>query len=349
MIRLAIIGAGSMAGEHAKHFSRIEGVEVVAVCDMELAKARDFAGRFGIADAYDDLEAMLAREDIQAVSNVTPDGVHKRTSLAAITAGKHILCEKPLATNADDAHEMAQAAQAAKVINMVNFSYRDAPAIQHARALITAGAIGQVRHVDASYRQSWLVSNEWGRWDQESQWLWRLSEAHGSKGVLGDVGVHIVDFASFPVGDITRVNCELTCFEKAPDNRIGDYLLDANDTALMRVTFANGAKGTIQATRWATGHHNSLTLSVHGDKGATRVDLDASKDDVQVCLDDDVHPARWNTVKAPPTPSIYQRFVESIRSGQNDQPDFARGAAIQTVLDACVISSQEDRSLEIAV
>ena len=119
MIRLAIIGAGSMAGEHAKHFSRIEGVEVVAVCDMELAKARDFAGRFGIADAYDDLEAMLAREDIQAVSNVTPDGVHKRTSLAAITAGKHILCEKPLATNADDAHEMAQAAQAAKVINMV--------------------------------------------------------------------------------------------------------------------------------------------------------------------------------------------------------------------------------------
>ncbi|WP_263970245.1 Gfo/Idh/MocA family protein, partial [Scrofimicrobium canadense] len=91
---------------------------------------------------------------------------------------------------------------------------------------------------------------------------------------------------------------------------IGDYLLDANDTALMRVRFANGAMGTIQATRWATGHHNSLTLSVHGDKGAIRVDLDASKDEVQVCLNDDVHPARWSTVKAPPTPSIYQRFIE---------------------------------------
>ena len=103
MIRLAIIGAGSMAGEHAKHFSRIEGVEVVAVCDMELAKARDFAGRFGIADVYDDLETMLARHDILAVGNVTLDGVHKLTSLAVIAAGKHILCEKPLATNANDA------------------------------------------------------------------------------------------------------------------------------------------------------------------------------------------------------------------------------------------------------
>ena len=348
MIRIAIIGAGSMAGEHAKHYGRIEGVEVVAVCDRDYPKAQAFAERHGIADVYQDLDAMLARDDIHAVSNVTPDGVHKVTSLAAIAAGKHILCEKPLATNAEDAHEMAAAAQAANVINMVNLSYRDAPAIQHARALVTGGAIGTVRHVDASYRQSWLVSNAWGRWDPESQWLWRLSEAHGSKGVLGDVGVHIVDFASFPVGDITRVNCELTCFDKAPDNRIGDYVLDANDTALMRVRFANGAMGTIQATRWATGHHNSLTLSVHGDKGAIRVDLDASKDEVQVCLNDDVHPARWSTVKAPPTPSIYQRFIESIRTGENDQPDFARGAAIQTVLDACFVSSLEDRSMAIA-
>jgi predicted dehydrogenase len=120
MIRLAIIGAGSMAGEHAKHFGRLEGIEVVAVCDPDHGKAQAFAEHYGIADVYQDLEAMLARDDIHAVSNVTPDGVHKATSLAAIAAGKHILCEKPLATNAQDAHEMADAAQAANVINMVN-------------------------------------------------------------------------------------------------------------------------------------------------------------------------------------------------------------------------------------
>ncbi|MDN3556492.1 Gfo/Idh/MocA family protein [Halomonas maura] len=347
-MRLAIIGAGSMAGEHARHFRSLDGVEVVAVCDMDGDRARAFAERHGIPDAHADLGAMLARDDIQAVSNATPDGVHKATSLAAIAAGKHILCEKPLATNEADAREMAAAAQEAGVINMINLSYRDAPAIQHARELVASGALGRVMHVDASYRQSWLVSHAWGRWDQDSQWLWRLSEGHGSKGVLGDVGVHILDFASFPVGDISAVNCRLKCFDKAPGNRIDDYVLDANDTALMQVEFAGGALGTLQATRWATGHHNALTLSVHGDRGALRVDLDAAKDKLQVCLGEDVHPARWTTLESPATPSIYRRFVDSIASGVNDQPDFARGAALQKVLDACFLSHAEDRSQALA-
>ncbi|GGX92347.1 oxidoreductase [Litchfieldella qijiaojingensis] len=345
MIRLAIIGAGSMAGEHAKHFGALEGVEVVAVCDLDADKARGFADRHGIAAVYTDLEAMLARDDIQAVSNVTPDGVHKAISLAAIAAGKHILCEKPLATNAADAEEMAEAARRAGVINMINLSYRDAPAIQHARDLIASGAIGRVMHVDASYLQSWLVSHAWGRWDSDSQWLWRLSEAHGSKGVLGDVGVHILDFASFPVGDITRVNCQLKCFDKAPGNRIGDYILDANDSALMRVEFAGGALGTIQATRWATGHLNSLKLSVYGDKGAVSVVLDDAKDRVLTCFGDDIHPANWTSVECSQTPSIYQRFIAGIVSGHNDQPDFARGAALQRVLDACFLADSQDRSV----
>ncbi|WP_249260676.1 Gfo/Idh/MocA family protein [Halomonas caseinilytica] len=334
-MRLAIIGAGGMAGQHAQRFQEIADVEVVAVCDLDGDKAHTFAAEHGISAVYTDLEAMLARDDIDAVSNVTPDGVHKATTLAAIAAGKHVLCEKPLATNATDADEMAAAAREAGVINMVNLSYRDAPAIQLARELVAEGRLGRVMHVDASYRQSWLVSDAWGRWDQDSQWLWRLSEAHGSKGVLGDVGVHILDFASFPVGDIAAVTCRLKCFDKAPDNRIGEYSLDANDSALMQVEFAGGALGTIQATRWATGHHNSLTLSVHGDRGALRVDLDAARDRVQVCLGEDVHPARWVDITAPPTPSIYHRFVDSIESGVNDQPDFARGAALQRVLDAC--------------
>lgn len=347
MIRLAIIGAGKMASGHARHFQALDDVEVVAVCDVDGDRARAFAECHGIASAYGDLSAMLAREDIQAVSNATPDGEHKATTLAAIAAGKHVLCEKPLATNEADAREMEVAARRAGVINMVNLSYRDAPAIQHARTLIAAGAIGRVLHVDASYRQSWLVSHAWGRWDQDSKWLWRLSQKHGSKGVLGDVGVHIVDFASFPVGDIVSVNCQLKCFDKAPDNRIGDYDLDVNDTALMRVEFEGGALGTLQATRWATGHHNSLCLSVHGDRGALRVELDEARDRVRVCLGDDVHPARWVSVEAPDTPSIYRRFIDGIRTGRNDQPDFARGVALQRVLDACFVSDAQDRSLRL--
>ncbi|MDX5432101.1 MAG: Gfo/Idh/MocA family oxidoreductase [Halomonas sp.] len=348
MIRLAIIGAGSMAGEHATQFQALEGVELVAVCDVDGGRAQAFAARHAIPAAYTDLETMLAREEIDAVSNVTPDAAHKATSLAAIAAGKHILCEKPLATSAADAEAMAAAAREAGVINMVNLSYRNAPAIHQARELIASGALGRIRHVDASYRQSWLVSHAWGRWDQDSQWLWRLSERHGSKGVLGDVGIHILDFASFPVGDITAVNCRLKCYDKAPDSRIGDYVLDANDTALMRVEFACGALGSLHATRWATGHHNSLSLSVHGDRGALRVDLDAAKDRLHVCLGEDVHPACWREVVAPETPSLYRRFLDGIAKGPNDQPEFARGAALQRVLDACFVSDAEDRSLALA-
>lgn len=335
MIRLAILGAGGMAAEHARQFNAMDNVDVVAVCDLDVAKARDFAHQHGIADVHDDLIEMLAREDIQAISNVTPDGVHKATSLAAIAAGKHVLCEKPLATNAADAREMAEAARQAGVINMINLSYRDAPALHKARELVKSGALGRIMHVDARYSQSWLVSHAWGRWDKDPQWLWRLSQAHGSKGVLGDVGVHILDFASFPVGNISRVNCRLKCFDKAPDNRIGDYVLDANDSAVMTVEFDGGALGCIQATRWATGYQNTVALSIHGDRGALRLDLDKAWDHLEVCLGEDVHTSRWTEVAAPATPSIYQRFVASIMHGVNDAPDFARGAELQQVLDAC--------------
>nr|WP_297459384.1 Gfo/Idh/MocA family oxidoreductase [uncultured Halomonas sp.] len=349
MIRLAIIGAGGMAAQHVRQFNAIDACEIVAVCDVAEDKARAFAVEHAIPAVYAQLDEMLARDDIDAVANVTPDAFHKPTSLAAIAAGKHVLCEKPLAIDAADAWEMAEAAQRAGVINMINLSYRDAPAIQRARELVASGAIGRVMHVDASYLQSWLVSNAWGQWHSDSQWLWRLSSEHGSKGVLGDVGVHILDFASFPVGDVSHVNCRLKCFDKAPDNRIGDYSLDANDSALIHVEFADGALGSIHASRWASGHLNSLRLGIHGDKGAIRVDLDASRDHLWTCFGDDVNAACWSQVPCAPTPSIYQRFIRSIESGENDQPDFARGARLQAVLDACFEADAVDRTIRLPV
>jgi predicted dehydrogenase len=114
--------------------------------------------------------------------------------------GKHVLCEKPLATRYPDALAMAEAAAEAGVVNMVNLSYRNVPALQAAARMVAEGAIGPVRHFEASYLQSWLTQPAWGDWKTESQWLWRLSTAHGSKGVLGDVGIHILDYATFIAG-----------------------------------------------------------------------------------------------------------------------------------------------------
>jgi len=166
-------------------------------------------------------------------------------------------------------------------------------------------------------------------------------------GVLGDIGVHIVDFATYPAGSVRNVHCRLKTFDKAPGGRLGKYVLDANDSAVITVELTNGALGTIHTSRWATGHANSLRLEIHGDKGALQVDLDESEEQIKLCLGKNVDTATWKTVAVPKTPNIYQRFIKSIRTGINDQPDFARGAEVQKVLDACALSDAEQRIVRV--
>ena len=344
MIKIAIVGTGGMAGGHADWFqNKIKGCKVVACCDVVPERVKAFAERFKIPACYTDLDEMLRTEKLDAISNVTPDRFHAPLTLKAIAAGLHVLCEKPLATCYADAKKMADAAKKKGVINMVHFSYRNSSAIHRAAELIRDGKIGRVIHFEASYLQSWLVSKAWGDWRVGDNWGWRLSTKHGSMGVLGDIGVHIVDFATYPAGDVRNVHCRLKTFDKAPGGRIGKYVLDANDSAVITVELANGALGTIHTSRWATGHANSLSLEIHGDKGALQVNLDESWEQIKLCMGKDVDPNKWKTVKVPKTPTIYQRFIKSIQTGKNDQPDFARGAKIQKILDACATSDAEHR------
>jgi len=347
MIRIAIVGTGGMANTHARAFASIRGCKVVAACDIIPERVEQFAERHNIPAAYTDFDRLLAEVDVDAVSNVTSDAGHAPVSLKAIAKGKHVLCEKPLATNYADAAAMARAAKRKGVINMVNFSYRNSSAIHRAHDLIKRGAIGRVMHLEASYLQGWLASRYWGSWEDSPGWLWRLSSAHGSKGVLGDLGVHILDFASYAAGDIREVNCRLKTFPKVKGNRLGEYVLDANDSAVITVTLESGAIGTVHTTRWATGHANSLLLRVYGDRGAIVVDLDKSYNELQICRGKNVHRNEWRTVRCRPTPNIYQRFIKSIRTGKNEQPDFARGAAIQKVLDACFQSDAEGKAIAV--
>jgi len=347
MIRVAIVGTGGMANTHARAFAGIRGCKVVAACDVIPKRAEAFANEHGVPAVYTDFGRLLADADVDAVSNVTPDGLHAPISLEAIAAGKHVLCEKPLATNYADAAKMASAAKRIGVINMVNFSYRNSSAIHRAHDLISRGEIGRVMHFEASYLQSWLTSRHWGDWRGAPGLLWRLSTAHGSKGTLGDIGVHILDFASYAAGDVKAVNCRLKTFPKVKGNRVGDYVRDANDSALITLELVGGAIGIVHATRWATGHDNSLLLRVHGDKGAIVVDLDKSTRELRICRGRDVDKQVWKTIRCRPTPTIYQRFIKSIRTGQNEQPDFARGAAVQKVLDACFRSAEEGKTVRV--
>ena len=342
MIRVLIVGTGAMARDHAKAYAAMDDVTLVAGVDPNAENLAQFIADFDISNGFASVKDALEWGGFDAVSNVTPDAIHHRTTMPLLAAGKHVLCEKPLATNHADAVEMAETAAQAGVVNMVNLSYRNVTALMHAADLVSQGRIGEVRHFEASYLQSWLTQDAWGHWADEDQWLWRLSQAHGSMGVLGDVGVHILDFATHAAGsDTDRVSCRLKTFKKADGDQIGQYKLDANDSMTMHVSLQNGAVGVIHASRFASGHLNDLRLRLFGTKGGLDIRFENSQSYLSICEGDDLEKAVWKQIDPPQVTPNYTRFINAIRSGTQVSPDFARGAALQRVLDLAVVSDAQ--------
>jgi predicted dehydrogenase len=343
-MRILILGTGGMARQHAEHFSKIDGVSVVGGVDMVPDKLAAFLKAHNIPKGFSSIDAALDAGGFDAVANVTPDGVHYSTSLKCLAAGKHVFCEKPLATNYSDAVEMAGAAERSGLVAMVNLTYRNVAALHAARDMVASGEIGALKHVEASYLQSWLVQPAWGPWNKETQWLWRLSTAHGSNGVLGDIGIHILDFLVFAAGvSISEVYCRLRTFHKAPDERIGEYVLDANDSFAMSVALGNGAIGVVHASRWAAGHLNELKLRLYGDKGAVEVTHRHDGSGLRVCVGDDLTTATWRDVDCAPVATNYQRFAAAVMQDGARDPSFGHAAELQKVLDEAAASDRDER------
>ena len=348
MNRLLLLGTGGIAGTHVEEFAAVPGCAIVACVDVVPGKARAFAARHAIPRHFESLAQAISWGGFDAAINATPDGAHKDTTLAILAAGKHVFCEKPLAPSHPEALVMTEAAEAAGVVNMVNLSYRNSPALQQARTMVDAGDIGALRHVEAAYRQSWLVGKAWGDWRTMDQWLWRLSTRHGSTGVLGDVGIHILDFASFGAADeIASLHAELVVYPKADGERIGDYALDANDSVAMTARFRKGALATIVASRYATGHINDLSLTLHGTEGALRVETDGTASRLAACLGRDVDAAKWREVATPPVRRNARRFADALATGVNGDPSFRRAADIQRLIDAAFESASSGSRIEI--
>jgi predicted dehydrogenase len=292
---------------------------------------------------------MLATESLDAVSNVTVDAMHAPICLAAIAKGLAVMCEKPLATTLADARKMRDAAEKRGVVTQVNFSYRNSSGAQAAAELIRAGGIGRIIHVEASYLQSWLVQPAWGDWRTNTGMTWRLSTRHGSTGVLGDIGCHIYDLTALLSGDIAEISCRLKTFDKGiKGNRIGPYVLDANDSFVSTVALSGGALGTVHATRWATGQMNSLRVRVYGDEGAVEVDLDRSYDQYRIAAGTQgIRKALWKDATCRKTPTQYARFISAIKAGKSDVSDFANGARIQAYLASSFDSDASGRPVKV--
>jgi predicted dehydrogenase len=318
-----------------------------------------------------DWKAMLTRDDVRLVDICTPGSSHADIATAALEAGKHVLCEKPLANTVPEARAMVEAARsaaAAGVRSMVGFNYRRVPAVTLARRYVADGRIGVVRHVRAQYLQDWIV-------DPEFPLVWRLRAEEAGSGALGDIGAHIVDLTQFVAGQrLTGVNAMLETFVKrrplpsassglsaSGGTEVGDVTVD--DAAVFFGRLDGGALASYEATRFATGRKNSIRVEVNGSAGSLAFDLErlnelefydgtgdpADEGFRRILVTEPTHPylAAW----WPPGHTLgwadtftheVKDLVEAVATGTDPLPSFEDGLQVQLVLDA-VQRSAADR------
>ncbi len=288
-LRVAMIGYGFMGAAHSQGwrtaprvFDLPVPVEMAVLVGRRADAVAEAAERWGWAESATDWREVVARDDIDLVDIVTPGDSHAEIAIAALAAGKHVLCEKPLANSVEQAERMRTAAAEAAargVRSMVGFTYRRVPAATFARDLVADGVVGTVRQVRAQYLQDWLV-------DPEAPLTWRLQKDLAGSGALGDIGAHAIDLAQFITGQrLTEVSgtletlvAERPVLERASGlggtagSERGAVTVD--DLALFTGRFDGGAIGSFEATRFATGRKNALRIEVSGDRGAIAFDLE---------------------------------------------------------------------------
>lgn len=347
---MVVLGTGARANRHAIEFGKIDGVEIVAAVDPDKDRVKAYADKYNINQTFASVDEAIAWGEFDAVANVTLDNAHYSTTMPLIAAGKHVFCEKPIAETYQEAELMASAAERAGLVAMVCLNFRDLPHLQKARELVAAGEIGHLKHFDASYLQSWLVSNAYGHWADTPKFLWRLSTKHGSNGVLGDLAVHLLDCSTFTSGSsVERIFTRLKCFEKVAGNRIGEYELDANDSFVMTVELENGALGTIQASRWATGYLNEWKVRLFGDKGGLELIYTDARTSLRVCSGEDVDNGAWREIDVDVLPTTWERFVRAAESGQAAEPSFRHSANLQRLVDSAFHTEQDRFEVKIPV
>ncbi|WP_183044466.1 Gfo/Idh/MocA family protein [Pseudarthrobacter phenanthrenivorans] len=377
-LRVAMIGYGFMGAAHSQGWRTAPRVfdlpaepEMAVIVGRNAEAVAAAAHKWGWAEAATDWREVIMRDDIDVVDIVTPGDSHAEIAIAALEAGKHVLCEKPLANTVAEAEAMAEAAERAAargVRAMVGFTYRRVPAVTFLRDLIAEGAVGTINQVRASYRQDWLV-------DPEMPLAWRLQKEHAGSGALGDIGAHAIDLAQFVTGlNLEKVSGTIdTIVRERPLLGSGSGLsgragsgygqVTVDDIAIFTGRFESGALASFEASRFATGWKNALQIEVSGDKGALAFDLE-DLNSVQfydrtvpgdrqgfrkILVTEAVHPyvsAWWPAGHMLGYEHGFSHqvkdLVEGIVGGTDPHPTFADGLKVQRVLEAVERSSEND-------
>ena len=272
-LRAGVIGTGFIGPVHVEALRRL-GVTVTAICDVADLGAKA-AGRLAIPQAFGDYRDLLACPELDVVHITTPNRFHCEMSLAALRAGKHVVCEKPLAMNTTETARVVKAAQAAKRVFAVNYNVRFYPAVLALRRLVTLGDLGDIIHVNGSYMQDWLF--------KDTDYNWRLLPKEGGKlRAVADIGTHWMDTVSSILGSkITSVLADLHTFHKTRKRPLGEvqtfaradakmkyatYRVQTDDFASVLLQFGNGAHGNLAVSQVAAGRKNRIRIEIYGSK-----------------------------------------------------------------------------------
>ena len=261
-IRVGVVGAGGIAnGFHIPSFMAHPNAKVVAIFDVDDARAKATADRYDVPRIYTQYEQLFASGEIDAVTVTTPNNMHYPPVMAALKAGLHVICEKPLAMNVQQAFDMYQLAENNDLKNMVNFTFRAYPASTKMKELIDDGYVGEVHLINIQYFADYAMPNAPIRWRQD--------KPISGSGVLGDLGSHAIDMARLYGGDISRVCAHLLTIAKQRNLPNSPEMVDihVDDCAALMVEFESGAQGVIH-TSWCSrqAHQGQMQqdISVYG-------------------------------------------------------------------------------------
>lgn len=364
-INVGMIGYAFMGKAHSaayrdvsRYFPQLDLHPVMkAICGRNEEAVNQAARQFGWESCETDAMSLIQRPDIDVVDVSSPGWAHKDQVIAAAKAGKHIICEKPIANTLEEARAMADAVNEAGVASFVMFNYRRVPAIALARQMIEAGEIGEIYHFRAHYLQDWIA-------DPSFPMVWRLDKEQAGSGALGDIGSHIIDLGRFLIGEVIDVSATMKTFIKERPLSPGSSetgTVTVDDAVAWLANFENGALGTFEATRFARGRKNANGFEIYGSRGSLCFDFEdmnklqywSARDNAQyqgfreIIVTEPGHPymdAWW-----PPGHIIgYQHtfanalfdFFNALSRGQKPTPDINDGVKVQQVMAAISLSAE---------
>lgn len=367
-INVAMIGYQFMGKAHSNAYRQVNryfDIDVEPVMKVLVGrtahKVAAAAEQFGWEESATDWREVINRSDIDVVDIGTPNDSHAVISQAALKAGKHVLCEKPLAITVPDARASFDLAKQTGLVNGICHNYRKAPAVAYAAQLVHEGKLGQIRHFRGTYLQDWIL-------DPSVPLVWRMDKNIAGSGSHGDLNAHLIDTARFVMGaEFSEVSgLKETFIKKRPiladtegglsgfksSEVMGDVTVD--DVTAFLARFDNGATGTFEATRLAPGRKNYNRWEINGEKGSIVFNLERMNE-LEVYLTDDPEGLQgFHLVQATDTPHPYMSaywpvahiigyehtfvnmvkdFFDAIAKGTQFTPDFEDGYRNQVVLD----------------